>query len=463
MSRILLIMMGFAALLAGCLLARALYLTPGLPLRYSLLPLVPTVLAFVAIIHLVRLRWALIQLTIAFCATLALTFVASRMNPVPAKAGNDGLVTVPLHIPPVWSGTIKPESPILQTVPGLKISVFASGLIRPRMLAFSPVGDLYVSLPRAGRIMVLPDTDHDGVADRSVTFADGLDLPHGLAFAGEELIAAENGRLIRLSDDNKDLRADRIDVLSDDLPGGGGHWTRSVVIGPTGDYFVAAGSSCNACMEKDPRRATILRIPAGGGQAKIHARGLRNSVGLAFHPVTGELWASNNGRDRLGDDLPPEEINRIVPDGDYGWPFCYGQRIPDPDYGSVARCRQTLPPAIEMQAHSAPLGITFGHKLAFPKAYRDMLYVAFHGSWNRSIPTGYKLVGIPFENGRPIGPPQDIVRGWLQGRRAWGRPVSPAVGPDGALYLSDDRAGLIYRITAMEEANKNTEQNNQPR
>ncbi|ABA87883.2 glucose/sorbosone dehydrogenase-like protein [Syntrophotalea carbinolica DSM 2380] len=460
MSRILLAIMGFAALFAGCLLARALYLIPDLPLWYCLLPLILTILAFGAMVNLVHLRWAMIQLTTAFFATLALTFVVPRIGTLPAKTGNDGLVTVPLHIPPAWSGTIKPESPILQTVPGFEISVFASGLTGPRMLAFSPAGDLYVSLPRAGRIMVLPDENHDGVADRHMTFADDLDLPHGLAFAGQDLIAAENGRLIRLPDGNTDLRADRIEVLSNDLPVGGGHWTRSVAIGPTGDYFVAAGSSCNACMEKDPRRAAILRIPAGGGQAKIHARGLRNSVGLAFHPATGELWASNNGRDRLGDDLPPEEINRIVPGGDYGWPFCYGRRIPDPDYGSVSRCRQTLPPEVEMQAHSAPLGITFGHKLAFPKAYRDMLYVAFHGSWNRSIPTGYKLVGIPVENGRPTGPPQDIVRGWLQGRRAWGRPVSPAVGPDGALYLSDDRAGLIYRITAMEEATKITEKSN---
>jgi glucose/arabinose dehydrogenase len=447
MKRILLAIMGFAALLAGCLLARALYLTPDFHLWHALLPLGLTVLAFRVTIHLVGFRWAFTELAIAFSATLALTFVVPRTGALPVTAGSDGTVSARLHIPPVWSGKTSPESPVLQTVAGLKISVFAAGLDRPRMLAFSPAGDLYVSLPRTGRIVVLPDSDHDGVADRAVTFAAGLDLPHGLVFAGADLIAAENGRLIRLPDGDADLRADRIDVLSDDLPAGGGHWTRSVAIGPDGDYYVAAGSSCNACIEKDTRRAAILHIPAMSGPAKIHARGLRNSVGLAFHPETGELWASDNGRDRLGDDLPPEEINRIVAGGDYGWPFCYGQRIPDPGPGDTERCRRTLPPEVEMQAHSAPLGIAFGHGLNFPEPYRDMLYVAFHGSWNRSVPTGYKLVGIPFANGRPAGPPGDIVSGWLQGRKAWGRPVCPAVGPDGALYLSDDRAGLIYRIT----------------
>ena len=180
--------------------------------------------------------------------------------------------------------------------------------------------------------------------------------------------------------------------------------------------------------------------------------------------LVGRLWARTRksresatfeyGRDWLGDALPPEEINRIVAGGDYGWPYCYGQRITDPDFGSPERCRDTRPPEVEMPAHSAPLGIAFGHGLAFADRYRDMLYVAFHGSWNRSTPTGYKLVGIPFRNGRPSGPPEDIVSGWLQGRSAWGRPVAPLAGPDGALYLSDDRAGLIYRISAAGKASE---------
>lgn len=343
-------------------------------------------------------------------------------------------------------GMSKPRQ--LQIIEGLEIAVFVDGLSKPRMLAFSPTGDLYVSLPHAGQVAVLPDRNRDGVADEIKIFADGLDRPHGLAFSGEVLVAAENGRLIELPDRDGDLQADRVQILSTDLPPGGGHWTRSLVIGTDGDYYVSAGSSCNVCEEKDPRRAAVLRIKKDGDTAEIYAQGLRNSVGLAVHPQTGELWASNNGRDMLGDDLPPEEINRVVAGGDYGWPYCYGEKIPDPDYGSAERCRDTLPPAVEMQAHSAPLGVAFGTGLKFPERLRNMLYVAFHGSWNRSTPTGYKLIGIPFENGMPSGPPEDIVSGWLQGSSAWGRPVAPTVGSDGALYLSDDRQGVIYRITA---------------
>ncbi len=394
------------------------------------------------------------------CVGGAAIFVQASSGPIwsgyfrsPTEAETPGgsmPVETPLRAPDPLRRRGVPKGKTLRLAPGLSIAVFAAGLEGPRMLAFSPAGDLYVSLPRAGRVVVLPDRNGDAAADEVRTFAEGLDRPHGLAFAGKDLVAAENGRLVRLPDRDGNLTADQVEELSKDLPAGGGHWTRSVAFGPTGDFFVAAGSSCNVCIEKDPRRAAILRIGPEGGEAEIFARGLRNSVGLAFHPETGELWASNNGRDWLGDDLPPEEVNRIVAGGDYGWPYCYGQRIPDPDFGSPDRCRNTRPPEVEMPAHSAPLGIAFGHGLAFPDRYRSMLYVAFHGSWNRSVPTGYKLVGIPFRDGRPSGPPEDIVSGWLHGRSAWGRPVSPAVGPDGALYLSDDRAGIIYRISAAD-------------
>jgi len=170
-------------------------------------------------------------------------------------------------------------------------------------------------------------------------------------------------------------------------------------------------------------------------------------LGLAFHPLSGDLWASDNGRDRLGDDLPPEEVNRITDGGDYGWPYCYGYRLPDPGFGTEKRCSSTVPPRVEMQAHSAPLGVAFGYGLDFPESLKNMLYVAFHGSWDRSVPTGYKLIGIPFKSGQPSGPPVDIVTGWLRGGRAWGRPVAPLAGRDGALYLSDDSAGVIYRVS----------------
>ncbi len=336
----------------------------------------------------------------------------------------------------------------LRVLPGFKVSLFASKLDRPRFMAFGPDGHLYVTLPRSGSVVVLPDRDKDNVADEVLVFADGLDEPHGIAFRGSELIIAGNGSLVLLKDTDGDLKADVEKRLTDDIPAGGGHWTRTVVIGPDNFLYVSAGSSCNVCIEKDGRRASVLAFPSGGGPGELYARGLRNSVGIAFHPGSGDLWGVDNGRDRLGDDLPPEELNLITAKSDYGWPYCYGDRVPDPDYGSKERCAPTTPPVVKMQAHSAPLGLAFGHKLKFPSPYKDVLYIAFHGSWNRSIPTGYKVVGIPFKGGRPSGGPFDFVTGWLVGESAWGRPVAPVAGPDGALYLSDDKAGAVYRITA---------------
>lgn len=375
---------------------------------------------------------------------------------VPPSAANrppEGLVSVEVRLPPgprPWPF----ENPRnLMVPPGFEVTLFASGLGRPRMMAFGPEGNLYVSVPMEDRVIVLPDRDHDGAADEKVVFAEGLARPHGLAFRDGELLVVESGRLLALKDRDGDLRADAKRVVSADIPIGGGHWTRSVATAPGDGIFVSAGSTCNVCVEEDFRRAAVLRFSPDGGSAKLFASGLRNTVGLAVHPETGELWGVDNGRDWLGDELPPEELNRIVSKGDYGWPYCYGHRVPDPDLGSRRRCRSTTPPEAEFQAHSAPLGIAFGYGLAFPSPYRDVLYIAYHGSWNRTKPTGYKLVGVPFKDGGPSGPPFDFATGWLVHEKGefWGRPVAPVVGPDGALYLSDDFAGAVYRIAPTEE------------
>ncbi|ORJ63607.1 PQQ-dependent sugar dehydrogenase [Geothermobacter hydrogeniphilus] len=352
----------------------------------------------------------------------------------------DGLVPVPLGA----DDTLPRHE--LYAPPGTRITVFAAGLQKPRFLKFNRQGVLFVSLPGEGRVLALPDKDGDGRADRSVVFADGLNRPHGLDFYLGALFVAETGKVVSLRDLDGDLRADQKNIVSSDLPAGGGHWTRSLLADGHGSLYVSVGSDCNACLEEDPRRATVLKIPATGGRGRIFAFGLRNSVGLALDPVSGEIWASDNGRDLLGDDLPPDEINLLRDGGDYGWPYCYGRRVPDPELGSELRCRQTQPSEVDLPAHSAPLGITFGDGLRAAPWIRRSLLVAYHGSWNRTVPTGYKVVAIPFQQGRPAGPPRNLLRGWLVNERAWGRPVAPLVGPDGALYLSDDLAGVIYRI-----------------
>ena len=331
--------------------------------------------------------------------------------------------------------------------PGFRLSVFAEGLNRPRFMSFGPDGTLYVgSNARTGDVYALADRNHDGRADSVVEFASGLRSPHSVFWQGDWLYVGETHRVIRLRDTDDDLRADQQEVVVPELPSGGQHFTRTVGFGPDGALYVSAGSSYNVCRESDSRRAAIMRLNPDGSGMEIYARGLRNAVGFTWNPKTGELWATDNGRDWLGDDLPPEELDLIRRGDDHGWPFCYGNRVPDPDLGSTERCAATQPATFEMPAHSAPLGLGFYTGTQFPEEYRGDLFIAFHGSWNRSVPTGYKVVRIHFRDGRPAGL-EDFVDVWFEGERVSHRPVDVKTGPDGALYISDDHGGTIFRLT----------------
>lgn len=345
--------------------------------------------------------------------------------------------------PAAWSPA---QESTVRLPPGFRIQTFASGLGAPRMMAVSPGGDLFVSVPARGQIVALPDRDGDGRADRVVVYAEGLNRPHGLAFFRGFLHVAETGAVVRFRSRPGDLAGDMPEVVVRDLPSGGGHWTRTIAFGPDGKMYVSVGSSCNVCQERDPRRAAILQYNPDGTGERIFARGIRNAVGIAFRPQTGELWATNNARDWLGDDFPPDTILLVKEGAHYGWPSCNGRRVPDPDFGRPDFCKTTALPAAEIQAHSAPLGLTFYAGGMFPAEYGGSLFVALHGSWNRSVPTGYKVIRIPMRGGTP-GTPQDFATGWLRGGRAWGRPVDVITGRDGALYVSDDRTGAIYRIS----------------
>lgn len=344
------------------------------------------------------------------------------------------------------TGTFSTER-VLFSNSDIRVQLFSHLPGPVRMLAFDEQGNLYATIPKLGAIYRLTDKDHDGFAEQPVLFHVGMDRPHGLLWHNSKLYVAETSRLLQLEDKDQDNQVDEVRVLLDDLPDDGGHWTRSLAVGADGYLYLSIGSRCNACDESDPRRATVLRVDPATGAATIFATGLRNTVGLAFAADGQSLWGSDNGRDRLGDDLPPDEINRIVSGADYGWPYCFGGQIPDPEMGSEARCQDTQASAVDLPAHSAPLGITFGDKLRAPDRYRNSLFVAFHGSWNRSVPTGYKLIRIPFDSGYPDVAGKEFIAGWLTDGKAWGRPVAPLVGPDGNLYLSDDRANVVYRIS----------------
>jgi glucose/arabinose dehydrogenase len=390
-----------------------------------------------------RLAWLLALLLLGFSACTLRIGSRTRLGDNPAPTA------IPLSAtaaPGQVAGVIPPEQPVTLP-PGFAISVFASGLSDPRMMAIGPDGELYVAEREAGRIVRLPDRDGDGVADGLEVVGADLASPSSLAFYRDgSLYVGETRRVVRLSQPDGDGVYQQREIIVDGLPAGG-HNTRTVLFSPDwASLFVSVGSSCNVCAEEDPRRAAILRYNPDGSGEQIFAAGLRNAVGITFRPGTDELWASNNGRDMLGDDLPPDTVQLVRQGDDFGWPRCHSGRISDPEFGGPQACKGVTAPAVELQAHSAPLGLTFYNGNQFPEEYRGDLFVAYHGSWNRSAPTGYKMVRMPMDGAQP-GPTQDFAAGWLGADgSAWGRPVDVITAPDGSLFVSDDAGGKVYRI-----------------
>jgi glucose/arabinose dehydrogenase len=367
-------------------------------------------------------------------ATIAATEVSETETPMPTGETAQATRVVP---PP---GAISLPS-------GFGISVFAEGLNDPRMMTIGPDGIAYVAERGAGRIVRLPDRDGNGVADGVEVVANGLSAPSSLDFYTDgSLYVGETTRVVRLFDPDNEGVFQEQETIVDGLPSGG-HTTRTVLFSPDGEYlYVSIGSSCNVCIEDDNRRSTIMRYRPDGSEEMIFAEGLRNAVGITFRPGTDELWATNNGRDWLGDDQPPETIYLVTEGEDAGWPQCHAGRIVDPDYGEEGSCENVSDPEVEWQAHTAPLGLTFYTGDSFPEAYQGDMFVALHGSWNRTVPVGYKVITIPMEDG-DAGEVQDFATGWLQedGSR-WGRPVDVDTASDGSLLISDDGEGRIYRV-----------------
>ena len=336
----------------------------------------------------------------------------------------------------------------IELPPGFRIDTFATGIRNARFLRFTQAGDLLVSSPREGKVFLLEaDRDGDRRADGMRTVLEGLNRPHGLDFHEGWLYVAEMDRIrrIRFNAPARAVEGGLEDVVTG-LPEGGNHWSKTVRFGPDGNMYVSIGSSCNACIEDDGRRAAIMRFAPDGSRAEVFATGLRNAVGFDFHPATGELWATDNGRDLLGDDFPPCELNRVLQGGDYGWPVANGARVLDPDVGAghEARAAASIPPAHGFVAHTAPLGMTFYRGDAWPEKYRGAALVAQHGSWNRSTKSGYRVVLLEWKGDRIVE--SDFAVGFEKDEQVIGRPVDVAEGPDGALYVSDDYTGAVYRI-----------------
>lgn len=340
---------------------------------------------------------------------------------------------------------------------GFKLNVFAEGEFRyPRWMALSPNGDVFVADSRANSVIVLRDTNKDGTADQRFVFSDKLAQPFGMAFYKEWFYVANTNSIVRFKYRTGQTAAEgEPEKLVDLTPGGyNQHWTRNLLFSPDGKkLFVSIGSASNVSVDADPRRATISVYDPDGSNHRIFASGIRNPIGLAWNPVSGELWTAVNERDGLGDDLVPDYVTSVKEGGFYGWPFSYiGQNEEPRRKGENPELvKKAIVPDVLVESHSAALGIQFYTGKMFPKEYQGDAFVAFHGSWNRQRLTGYKIIRIRFKNGKPVGNQyEDFLTGWLPdptGNEVWGRPVGLLVNSDGSLLIADDGGRKIWRVS----------------
>ncbi len=326
----------------------------------------------------------------------------------------------------------------------LTVSVYAAGLVEAQGLAISSAGDVYVSLPRVGKVVRLRDLDGDGVSDETTVICRGLDRPSGLAVDGTVLYVATAHQVMRvgpLDGDNP-----KTDVFCHDLPVDSLAWRHALAVSPNAEVYVSVAAGQLEDSERDWRYASVVRLDREG-KSHPFASGLHECLGLAFHPQSGSLWATDDSPETIGFEVHPDELNVLRDRGDFGWPFCYADRRPDAQLGSLGICQATEPALMALPSHSTPAGIAFGDQLKADPLYRSMLYMAMNGSEHGKQNQGFRLMAIPLtEVGRIRGWGIDLISGWSVDGNVWGRPRDVAVGPDGALYVSDSLAGAVYRI-----------------
>ncbi len=332
--------------------------------------------------------------------------------------------------------------------PGFSISVYADDVPNARSLARGKNGTVFVGTRGGSEVYALLDKNGDQKADAVISIATGLNVPNGVAFRDGALYVAEISRILRYDNIEANLsNPPRPVVVTDKLPRDMHHGWKYIAFGPDGWLYVPVGAPCNVCEADPDRYAGIMRMKPDGSQMEVFARGVRNSVGFDWHPQTKELWFSDNGRDMLGDDLPSCELNRAPKAGmHFGFPYCHQGDTPDPEFGAKRACSEFVAPEVNLGAHVAPLGVRFYSGNMFPAEYRNSMFVAEHGSWNRSQKSGYKVVRISV-NDKGEKSQETFAEGWLNGQRNWGRPVDFLLMPDGAMLLSDDQNGVVYRIS----------------
>jgi glucose/arabinose dehydrogenase len=333
---------------------------------------------------------------------------------------------------------------------GFSIAVYAE-VPNARSMALSPSGTLFVGNRDGDKVYAVQDTDGDFKGDKVYVIASGLNMPNGVAYKDGDLYIAENSRISKISNVESNLSAPaKPQTVYDKYPTDDSHGWKYIAFGPDGKLYVPVGAPCNICEPSNPIYASITRINADGTGFEIFASGVRNTVGFTWHPVTNNIWFTDNGRDRLGDDIPPCELNTATQKGQhFGFPYCHAGTIKDPEFGNKRACSDFVKPAQILGAHVAPLGLKFYTGSQFPADYNNHVIIAEHGSWDRSKKNGYRLSRVKIDaNGRSTGI-ETFASGWLDEtkEKAWGRPVDIMLLKDGSMLVSDDYAGVIYRIT----------------
>ena len=382
--------------------------------------------------------------------SILIAILAGICNAAAAQGNEDqppGFHQDPMHVnPAAYLDRIK-------LPPGFHITIYASGLDSPREMALSDNGTLFVGTlgpfgaPPVGKVYAIRDTNGDHKADEILTIASGLNYPNGVALHDGNLYVAEIGRILRYDDIENNLKDPPAPaVVTDAYPEDYHHGWKFIKFGPDGKLYVPVGSPCNIC-EPDAQHGVITRINPDGSGYEVYARGIRNSVGFDWHPETGVLWFADNGRDAMGNRIPPEEINRAPKPGlHFGYPYHYGKDLNDPEFKTDKPDSAFTPAALEMPAHTAPLGLQFYTGDSFPGEYHNQLFIARHGSWNRNPPHGFAVSLARIKDGKVVDF-SDFASGWLIGKKHWGRPVDIELLPDGSMLVSDDTAGVIYRIS----------------
>ncbi len=437
-------LMVFLLLLSGWLSA---FLATGYHGRSPLYLLLPVFLLGAGmglLIKLTHIRATV--LTLAFTAILALALLnqffpqhTPRLASVQSVSPDPLMISIEVPVVDELS-TFTAERALATSFP-VSLQLIAR-LPSPARQMLIVENRMYVTLSDLGAIYLIDQIDSAQPDDRPILYHSGLDRPFGLAASKGRLFVAEPYQVIELIDNNLDRQVDAEKNLLDGLPDDGGHWMRSLTSDQEGFLYLSIGSRCNACEEEDRRRGTIIRIDPDTGTAHEFARGLRNSIGMAFAPDTGLLWGTDISRELQGRVTPPDELNTILKGKDYGWPYCYGQQIPDPQLGSEELCRDTMAATHDLPSWCQPMGIVFGSVLAAPRDYQDSIYVLCSGDSSVSH-SGPRIIRFPYDQGKITGKVTDFLGGWDP---RWGQPVALAVSPHGNLYISDEKNHGIYRV-----------------